>query len=404
MRSKKFKVVILGAGSGGVSLAARLSNQIPQGSIAIVDPSDKHYYQPLWSLVGAGEADFESTVKDTKDIIPEGVQWLRESVLKVDAQARKVYLSSEYELQYEVLVVATGLRLKWEAIEGLNQSDLGQNGLCSIYQADSVLGARKEILGFNGGKAIFVMPPVPIKCAGAPQKIMYLAEEVWRERGVRHKSEIFFATAGKAMFGIPVFANALAEVVKEKNIQPLYSHKIAGVDAKQKKVFFDVTDEAGKIERKELQYDLLHLVPPMEAHSYVRESGLAATEGDQKGWLAVDKFSLQHLQYPEIFGIGDVTGVPNSKTGAAIRKQTPVVEKNVLSFLKGEKGKEKYDGYSSCPLITDIGKVMLAEFGYDGKLMPTFPLDPTVRRRTMWHLKKDLLPVLYWQGMLKGRA
>ena len=184
----------------------------------------------------------------------------------------------------------------------------------------------------------------------------------------------------------------------------MFAHKLISVDAENKKAEFDVTDADGKVTRETQSYDFLHVVPTMSAHSYVAESGLAFTEGDQKGWLAVNKETLQHLKFSNIFGIGDVTGVPNSKTGAAIRSQYPIVAANLLSVMKDEAPEEKYNGYSSCPLITEIGKVMLAEFGYDGKLMPTFPLDPTIPRRSYWHLKKDLLPLLYWHGMLKGWA
>jgi sulfide:quinone oxidoreductase len=140
----------------------------------------------------------------------------------------------------------------------------------------------------------------------------------------------------------------------------------------------------------------------MSAHRFIRESPLASDEEGQKGWLSVDKYSLQHKKYPNVFGIGDVTGIPNSKTGAAIRKQAPIVAGNVMRLLKGEPMDPAYDGYSSCPLITGIGKVILAEFGYDGKLLPSFPLDPTKERRIYWILKKDLLPPMYWHGMLKG--
>lgn len=176
------------------------------------------------------------------------------------------------------------------------------------------------------------------------------------------------------------------------------------MNAEKKEAVFEVPTAEGKITKKVIKYDLLHVVPQMSAHQFVSDSGLAFEEGDQKGWLAVDKQTLQHLRYENIFGIGDVTGVPNSKTGAAVRAQAPVVVKNLLSVMVGKEPTELYNGYSSCPLITDIGKVMLAEFGYDGKLLPTFPVDPSVPRRSFWHLKRRLLPELYWRGMLRGRA
>lgn len=217
------------------------------------------------------------------------------------------------------------------------------------------------------------------------------------------KAKIQFASAGKAIFGIPTFAATLDDVAKAKNIELLFSHKIIAVDAEKKEAIFEFAAADGSVTKEHLKYDLLHLVPTMSAHSFISESGLAFEEGDQKGWLAVDKFTLQHLKYSNIFGIGDVTGIPNSKTGAAIRKQYPIVAKNLLAVMNGQKPTEKYDGYSSCPMVVGIGKVMLAEFGYDGVLMPSFPLDPSVPRSSMWILKKYILPKVYWLGMLKGR-
>lgn len=403
MGKSKYRILILGAGAGGISLAARLARKVSPNDIAIVDPAENHFYQPMWTLVGAGLAAKEATRKKQSTLIPAGVTWLRESVKSVDPVARKVNLSHDLVVEYDYLVVATGLRLAWEKIEGL-EGNLGKNGICSIYEYDQVDYTASQIQGFPGGAAVFVMPPVPIKCAGAPQKIMYLAENIFRLNGVRHKSQVVFATAGKAMFGIPTFSNALEKLVREKEIEPKYLHKIVGVDANKKEAFFDVTDADGKVIRQSLKFDLLHVVPPMAAHQYVADSGLAFESGDQKGWLEVDKHTLQHLKYSNIFGIGDVTGVPNSKTGAAIRSQYPIVAENLLAVMEGRAPSASYNGYSSCPLVTEIGKVMLAEFGYDGKLMPTFPLDPAVPRRTMWHLKKDVLPHLYWQGMLRGWA
>jgi sulfide:quinone oxidoreductase len=403
MPVSSFKVLILGAGAGGISVAAKLNRHLPEHSIAVVDPADEHYYQPLWTLAGAGVVRKETSARPMKDLIPSGVAWIKEKVMSIDPEAKRVVLTGDTQLSYDFLVVATGLKLNWDKIEGLGDN-LGKNGICSVYQYDQVDSTSRMIEEFQGGTAVFVMPPVPIKCAGAPQKIMYLFDDVLRRRGVRHQAKIQFATAGKAMFGIPVFAQALTKIVNERDIEPKFEHKIVGVDPARKEAFFDVTSADGQVTRQSIKYDLLHLVPTMSAHPFIAESNLAFKEGDQKGWLEVDKFTLQHLRYPNIFGVGDVTGVPNSKTGAAIRKQYPIVVKNLLSVMRGAQPMEKYDGYSSCPLITEIGKVMLAEFGYDSKLMPTFPLNPAVPRRSYWFLKTLLLPKLYWHGMLKGLA
>jgi sulfide:quinone oxidoreductase len=396
------QILILGAGTGGLAVAARIRRIDRHVPITIVDPAEFHYYQPFWTLVGAGIGKRESTRKRIADILPPGVRYVQDSVTAIHPDKQEVSVMSGENLKYDYLVVGTGLKLDWHKIQGLSKNLLGRNGICSIYDYATLEETTHMIQNFEKGRAIFVMPPVPIKCAGAPQKIMYLAEHQWRKKGVRSQIEVVFTTAGKAMFGIPTFAQTLNGIVAERNILPKFQHKLAEVDIAQKLAHFDVTLDDGAMRRESINYELLHVVPPMSAHDFIAESELAVTEGDQKGWLAVDKYTLQHLKYPNVFGIGDVTGVPNSKTGAAIRKQYPVVVDNLLAVMQGKTPTAQYDGYSSCPLITEEGKVMLAEFGYDSKLMPSFPLDPSVPRRSYWYLKKDLLPRMYWHGMMKG--
>jgi sulfide:quinone oxidoreductase len=401
MSSTHFKILILGAGSGGISMAARLKKQFGAEAIGLIEPGDYHYYQPLWTLVGAGLVAKEKTQKPLGSVIPKGVAWIKDRVQSVHPTENKVVCASGKEIGYDQLVIATGLKLDWQKIKGL-EGHLGKNGICSIYQYEDAEKTAAMIRGFRGGDAVFTMPPVPIKCAGAPQKIMYLAEEIFQKNGVRAQSRVHFAVAGKVIFGVPAFAAPLMKVAARKKIDLKFSHRLIEVKPEQHLAIFEKTTEAGT-ECVEQHYELLHVVPPMSAHDYVRESNLAFTSGPQEGWLKVDPATLQHQEFKNIFGIGDVTGVPNSKTGAAIRKQAPVVAQNIADVLAGRAPTAVYDGYSSCPLITSNGKVILAEFGYDGKLMPSFPMDMTKERRSMWILKKDLLPRLYWNGMMKGR-
>lgn len=376
--SNHFTILILGAGSGGVSVASRLRKILgPEAPIGILDPADTHYYQPLWTLVGGGVVSKESTGKPMKQLIPSGVTWVKDSVSRVEPHANQVILASGKIVSYDFLIIGTGLKLDWSKIKGV-EGEIGKNGVCSIYQFEKLETTFEMLNSFQGGDAIFTMPPVPIKCAGAPQKIMYLADELFRKNGVRAKSRVIFATAGKVIFGVPVFAKALLKVVDRKKIELRFSEKLVELKAAEKKAVFERTTEylvnnapETKTELVEVHYDLLHVVPPMSAHAYVADSGLAFTEGAHKGWLKVNQLTLQHEDYMNIFGIGDVTGVPNSKTGAAIRKQAPVVVKNLLDTLHRRPLSAKYDGYSSCPLVTGVGKVILAEFGYDGKLLPS---------------------------------
>lgn len=409
MSATHFKVLILGAGSGGVSVAARLKKKIGADGIGIIEPSEHHFYQPLWTLVGAGLVSKEKTKKEMRSIIPNGVTWVKDRVRSVDAKVNKVKCVSGKEITYDFLLVATGLKLDWGKIKGI-EGQLGQNGLCSIYQFEDAEKTAQMIQEFKGGDAIFTMPPVPIKCAGAPQKIMYLAEEIFQKNGVRSNSRVTFTVAGKVIFGVPTFATPLMKVAERKNISLKFSHKLVEVRPTERLAVFEKTTETSQngevktsVESITMHYDLLHVVPPMSAHDYVRDSNLAFASGPQTGWLKVDQASLQHQDHGNIFGIGDVTGVPNSKTGAAIRKQAPIVVENMLAVMNGSSPSAKYDGYASCPLITGVGKVILAEFGYDGKLLPSFPMDMTKERRSMWILKKDLLPPMYWKGMLTGR-
>ncbi len=403
MKKSNFKVAILGGGTGGISMAAHLVKKINASDIVIIDPAQTHYYQPLWTLVGGGVFKKEKSAKPQSELIPNGVEWIQKACKAIDAKNKSLTLSDETQITFDYLVVAVGLRLGWEKIEGL-QGNLGKNGICTIYEYDQVEKTTQMLESFKGGTAIFVMPPVPIKCAGAPQKIMYLADDIFSRNGIKDKTKVLFTTPGKAMFGIPTFSKALDVIVKRRGIEPKFSHKLVAVDATAKIASFEVVGAEGQTSRSDIKFDLLHVVPPMMAPTLISNSDLSNAEGDQKGWMAVDKHTLQSLKYPNIFGVGDITGVPNSKTGAAIRKQTPVVVQNLLAQMTGEKPSAQYNGYASCPLVTGFGKVILAEFGYDGKLMPTFPFDQTVERRSMWLLKLFLLPVLYWKGMMKGRA
>jgi sulfide:quinone oxidoreductase len=413
---KKFKVVIIGGGSGGISTAARLRRKLGAGAVAVIEPADYHYYQPMWTLVGANAYNLEDTRRPMQSVIPSGVEWLKSSAKAINAKASSVSLSNGEEVSYEALVVAVGIKLDWAQIKGLPES-LGKNGICSIYEYEQANNARDMIQQFKGGDALFVMPPVPIKCAGAPQKIMYLAEEIFKENGVRNETKVHFMTFGKAMFGIPLFANALKGFADARGVIPHFMHKLVEVKPQEKKAVFAIYKEVavdgcgpapGQVmelheeKRIEMSYDLLHVVPPQRAPDMIVESGITHTEGPQKGWLKLDIHTLQHLDYKNIFGIGDCTGLPNSKTGAAIRKQAPVLVENIMSFFSGAAVTAQYDGYSSCPVVTRKGRVMLAEFGYDSKLMPTFPLDPTKERYSMWILKYYVLPKVYWYGMLKG--
>jgi len=386
----------VGGGSAGISVAARLAKSGANLRIAVVDPSETHDYQPLWTLVGAGVLPREAARRREADLIPAGVEWVREAVTEFDADAHAVVTASGKRLSYDILVVAAGLQLDWGKVKGL-EGNIGRNGICSNYAYETVNSTWDAIRSFKGGDAVFTHPATPIKCGGAPQKIMYLADDAFRRQGVRDRARIHFYSGEAAIFKVEPYATALLEVIRRKEIEvPRFKHSLkeVRVDAREA-VFDDLATNTEVVQR----FDLLHVTPPMSAPDFIKRSPLAASSG----WVEVDKQTCRHVRYPDVFALGDCSNLPTSKTGAAIRKQAPVVAANVLDVLAGREPRARYDGYTSCPLVTGYGSLILAEFDYDLKPQESFPFDQSKERWSMYMLKRHLLPILYWKGMLKGR-
>ena len=389
-------VLIAGGGSAGLTVAARLLAAQPDLDVANIEPSEHHDYQPLWTLVGAGVFDKQVARRAEADYIPKGAHWIRDAVKEFQPEKKQVLLRSGDSVTYDQLVVALGIQLDWSKIEGLD-GHLGKDGICSNYSYDTTDSTWRFLKDFKGGNAIFTFPSTPIKCAGAPQKIMYLADDHLRRLGVRNKSSVIFASAGAAIFGVKRYRDVLEPIVARKQIETHYRHDLIGVRPQSKEAIFRHLDEKKEVVMK---YDLLHVVPPQSAPDVVKRSPLA----DAAGWAEADKYTLQHPRFPEVFALGDNSSLPTSRTGAAVRKQAPVLALNLLSFRAGKPLEERYDGYASCPLVTGYGKLIMAEFGYDGVTMETFPFDQTVERFSMYMLKAYGLPELYWNGMLRGRV
>lgn len=389
-------ILIVGGGSGGLAVAARLRNTLTAPTdIAIVEPSSKHYYQPLWTLVGGGVFDKEVTERDEADYIPDGVTWIRDHVKAFEPRSNAIVTASGQRITYDQLVVALGIQLDWKKIAGL-EGNLGKDGLVSNYAYEVVDKTWEALQGFDGGNAIFTFPSTPVKCAGAPQKIMYLADEHFRQRGVRARSRVIFASAGGAIFGVKHYAKTLEKIVQRKGIETLFKHELVEVRAASKEAVFRKTDGSGEVV---LPYGLLHVVPPQSAPDVIKQSELAS----DAGWVDVHKHTLQHVRYPNVFSLGDCSSLPTSRTGAAIRKQAPVLVDNLLSLRSGQPLTGHYDGYASCPLVTGYGKLVLAEFDYDGRPTESFPFDQSRERYSMYALKAYGLPDMYWNGMLRGR-
>jgi sulfide:quinone oxidoreductase len=399
-KSGVFDVVIAGGGAAGIGLAASLKARNQSLSIAIIEPSEVHYYQPSWTLVGGGAFNVKDSRRQTKDLIPQGVHWIKAKVIGFNPDANEVLIEPGNPVQYQQLAVATGLKSNWDAIPGLVET-LGKNGVTSNYSYDFSPYTWELVKGLKSGKVIFTQPPMPIKCPGAPQKAMYLSCYEWQKQGNLGKIEVELNNAGGALFGVADFVPPLMEYVKKYNAKLNFNTNLVAVDGPNKKATFAIKDADGNVSQVEKSFDMLHVVPPQGAQDCLKSSPIANPEG----FVEVDQFTLQHTRYPNIFALGDCCSTPNSKTAAAARKQIVVVAENLLAAKENKPLPTKYDGYGSCPLTVENGKVVLAEFGYGGKLLPTFPwlINPLKATKLAWILKKDMLPWLYWNAMLKGR-
>ncbi|MGB9737087.1 MAG: pyridine nucleotide-disulfide oxidoreductase [Chloroflexus aggregans] len=395
MAKSHYQVVIAGGGTAGLTVAAQLMDQPNPPEIALIEPSTVHYYQPLWTLVGAGVFPREQSARPEADYIPPGVTWLKERVTAFDPDNNSVTLSNGETITYDFLVVALGIQIDWGKVKGLPET-LGKNGVCSNYSYDTVEYTWQNIRTFRGGNAVFTHPSTPIKCGGAPQKIVYLADDYFRRSGVRQQSQLNFYHAGAAIFAVKKYADALNRVVARKGINVHYQHDLIEVRGEAREAVFR---NLATQETVTVHFDMLHVSPPQSAPDVIKSSTLA----NSGGWVEVDQYTLQHKRYPNVFSLGDCSSLPTSKTGAAVRKQAPVVVANLMAAIAKETLPATYDGYTSCPLVTGYGSLILAEFDYTNQPKESFPFDQSQERYSMYALKAYGLPAMYWNGMLRGR-
>jgi len=396
-----FEVVIVGAGAGGISVAASLQARKPGLEIAIIDPADIHYYQPGWTMVGGGIFDPKQTARTMGSLIPQGVHWIKAAVAAFEPKNNAIILDGCRVVKYDRLIVCPGLKLDWHKVDGLVET-LGQNGVTSNYRYDLAPYTWELVQNMSQGRAIFTQPPMPIKCAGAPQKAMYLSGDAWNRKGVLKDIDIQFNNAGGVLFGVKEYVPALMEYILKYDAHLNFFHNLVAVDGPAKKAWFDVAQPNEPVKRVEMDFDMMHVCPPQTAPDFIRVSPLA----DESGWVDVDQNTLRHKTYENVWALGDVMNAPNAKTAAAARIQAPIVAENIVADMRGGSPSAQYNGYGSCPLTVERGKIVLAEFGYGGTLLPSFPkfiIDGTKPSRAAWLLKERMLPPVYWKGMLKGR-
>ena len=399
--ANRYDVVIVGGGAAGIGAAASVLKRRSTLKIAIVEPRDVHFYQPGWTMVGAGIFSFESTKRAEAPLIPKGAEWVRSAAAGFAPEANEVVLDDGRRRGYSTLVAAPGLKLDWETVPGLKEA-LGKDGVTSNYKEGMAAYTFELVQALKKGTAIFTMAPMPIKCAGAPQKALYLSCDIWRRAWVLKDIEVWFCNANAALFGVADYVPALMEYIKAYGVHLELGENLVAVDGAAKTATFEKKTADGTTSRMVRKYDFLHACPPQTAHDFVKKSALA----NAAGWIDVHQETLQHVKFPNVFALGDAAATANAKTAAAVRKQAPIVAQNVLAFLDKVAPPAKYTGYGSCPLTVERGKIVLAEFGYGGKLQPTFPkwlndgLKPTPQA---WFLKEKVLPLVYWDCLLKGR-
>lgn len=394
-------VVIVGGGTAGLATASSMLKRKPDLDILVIEPRSTHYYQPGWTLVGAGVFDRKQTSRSMASVMPKAVNWRHAAVAGFEPENNSVVLEDGERIGYRVLVAAPGLKLDWDAVEGLSDT-LGKNGVTSNYLFDMAPYTWDLVQELNEGRAVFTQPPMPIKCAGAPQKAMYLSCDHWLTQGRLKDITVEFRNAGGALFGVADYVPALSKYVDKYGINLCLNENLVAVDGPARKAWFDRTDEEGTTTRVEVDFDMLHVCPVQTAPDFIRRSPLA----NEAGWVDVSAETLQHNKFGNIFSVGDACSAPNAKTAAAVRKQAPVVAENAIKVLSGNAPHAVYDGYGSCPLTVERGKIVLAEFGYGGKHLPSFPqwlINSYEPSRLAWLLKEKMLPGIYWELLLKGR-
>ncbi|PNI07260.1 pyridine nucleotide-disulfide oxidoreductase [Arthrobacter sp. AFG7.2] len=393
------EVVIIGGGNAGVSLAGRLERYGVK-DVAVIEPKDHHFFQPLFSHIAGGRAQATEAVRSQESVMPKGVTWIRDAAADVDTDTNTVTLASGSTVSYGQLVVCPGLQYDWDAVPGLAEAVHSQHG-ASHYEFDLAPKAWTLLSGLTSGTAVFTMPAGPIKCGGASQKPMYLACDYWREKGVLDNIRVVMVQPYPTVFGVPEIDRELDRKIAEYGIELRTNSELVAVDSpSQKATIRDITTGT----EENLHYDVLNAVPPQSAPDWLKATDLPAA-GDEGGFVEVDRQTLRHIRFHNVWSLGDAAGTTNSKSGGALRKQTMVLAKNLVAARKGKPLPAKYNGYSVCPFTVSRDTVVFAEFDDRYRPMPTIPRVPTWNESKLsWVVDRDIFPQIYWNLILKGRA
>ncbi|MCG3186553.1 MAG: hypothetical protein IOMNBAOH_01110 [Rhodocyclaceae bacterium] len=399
------RIVIAGAGAAGLAAASRLSEALDGAKITLIDARKEHFYQPGFTLVGSGIKPADYVISSTAEYVPAGVELVQERVAEFDPEGKKVVTESGKTHAYDLLIVATGMKLEYGLIEGMDEGLIGKNGIGSIYHSPAKAEATWQAMSAfadKGGRGVFLRPNTEMKCAGAPLKYTFITDDYLSRRGQRSKAEVVYNSNNKVLFSVPIVSEKVRMLFHERGIQVNYERVLKAIDPVKRIATFSTptgTEEQG--------YDFIHVIPPMRAPEPIRNSPLPWQNGPwaAEGWVEVDKGTLRHVRYPNVFGVGDIAGVPKGKTAASVKWQVPVAVDHVVAEIAGKTSKALYTGYTSCPLITRLGRAMLVEFDYQNNLVPSFPgvIAPLEELWISWVVKTMALKPTYI-SMLRGRA
>ncbi len=398
------RFVIVGGGAAGTSMASRLAAATSGATITLMDARKDHYFQPGYTLVGSGVWTENQVITPQASFMPGGVNWIQAHAAEIDPETKRVTATTGEAVDYDFLVVAPGLKLNYDAIDGMSRDLVGRNGIASIYAGpEGAARSWTEMQAFleTGGTGLFGRPPTEMKCAGAPLKYTFLTDDHLRRAGKRESANLIYNGHNDTVFAVPPVNDRVLDLFDERDISVNWSHNLVALDADKKVATYRTPD--GSVD---LDYDFIHVIPPMSAPDVVLNSPLPWQEGNwgQEGWIEVDKTTLQHARYPEVFGVGDINGVPKGKTAASVKWQVPVVTENLMALIGDRDMPGAYNGYTSCPMVTGVGKAMLIEFDYDGNLMRSFPfIDPMKEMWLSWLIEEKALKPAY-DSMLRGRA
>nr|XP_018903949.1 PREDICTED: sulfide:quinone oxidoreductase, mitochondrial [Bemisia tabaci] len=391
-------LLIVGGGTGGCTIAAKAIHHFENNDIYILEPQGTHYYQPLWTLVGGGVYSLADSRRPMSSVIPEGVTWYQEAAEAFNPKENFVKTSKGKKIYYDYMVIATGIETRFDLIPGLVQAlEDPTSGVCSNYSSQYVTKTFETIRKFDSGNAVFTFPSTPVKCAGAPQKICYLSESYFSKHGKRDKANVKYFAATPVIFSCKKYADELHKICARRNIEVNLRHNLKEILPNSKEAVFDVLDKPGEVVK--VPFSMLHVTPPMTPPAVLKTGPLLT---DESGFVNVDKETLQHKHYKNIFALGDSSNLPTSKTAAAVAAQSKILWNNLYACLDGKPVESSYNGYTSCPLVTGYDSLIMAEFDYKLQPMETFPFNQAKERKSMYFLKKNVLPFMYWNGMLKG--